>query len=253
MQESMNETIAELVARRLSDSGQKLEGPVSVSEFHRVLLPYGSCRDALGFASKGEYDVALLRLLADVEFVEVDRELAKAVERELATPEPGLAFLKNFAAAELRLRPLAEDTRTHADEPAELDAEPAAEPAPASPIEEAADAMTNRHLRLEPSEFIAGSGVEAPDAVSPVAGVVEMAIPEGELRAVDAPVDPGFEAAGGAPCRACDEPLPEREDLRFCPYCGADQREPACQACGETLNAGWAFCPRCGTAVATPE
>jgi hypothetical protein len=51
-------------------------------------------------------------------------------------------------------------------------------------------------------------------------------------------------------CIYCDSQLPASRNLRFCPYCGADQSTVPCATCGEALKPGWAFCIACGTAVA---
>jgi hypothetical protein len=48
-------------------------------------------------------------------------------------------------------------------------------------------------------------------------------------------------------CRSCRRPLPVEAELRFCPHCGADQREAACAQCGLKLQPQWNFCIRCGT------
>lgn len=101
-----HEALGRLLLRRLEESPQNRGEPLSVAELHRVLIPYHECRDELGLATKAEYDLALLRLLRSGEVVAVQEEaLAKAVERELESPEPGLAFLRNFAAAQLLVRP----------------------------------------------------------------------------------------------------------------------------------------------------
>lgn len=47
-------------------------------------------------------------------------------------------------------------------------------------------------------------------------------------------------------CRSCGSALPEREDLVYCPRCGADQRSVSCPACGTELEPGWRFCVACG-------
>jgi predicted RNA-binding Zn-ribbon protein involved in translation (DUF1610 family) len=52
------------------------------------------------------------------------------------------------------------------------------------------------------------------------------------------------QAANG--CRACAEPLPGADGVRFCPSCGADQVVPTCEACGAELAEGWRYCAFCG-------
>ena len=99
------ERLAGLLARRMGEAGRAEEGVVSVAELHRTLLPYHICRSALGYATKAEYDLELLELLAGERYlVPTESDLRSAVRDERASPEPGLGFLKNFAAAQLRIQ-----------------------------------------------------------------------------------------------------------------------------------------------------
>lgn len=216
--------LAELLEQRLWESGQAPEARVTVAELHRVLLPYGLCRDVLGYATKAEYDLALLGLLRKDGRVEiVENRFSEAVERELGAPEPGLGFLRDFAASEVRLRfPVAGGLRGDVAEPedTELDAESDAEPDVAESDAEPADvARTDAWL----AELEEAGGVE-PERPAP--------------------------AGTAGPCRGCGEALPDRPGFSFCPHCGADQRIRRCETCGEELERGWAFCPRCGAAAA---
>ena len=50
-------------------------------------------------------------------------------------------------------------------------------------------------------------------------------------------------------CWSCDERLPTDRDAKFCPFCGADQRQPSCKACGARAERGWKHCPDCGSVI----
>jgi hypothetical protein len=101
----VNDDLFGLLRRRMTDERVGPGDPVGVAELHKRLLPYHTCRDSLGYATKAEYDVALLRLLADERRVAVSEPaLREAVHSEIRQPEPGLAFLHRFAASEIRLR-----------------------------------------------------------------------------------------------------------------------------------------------------
>lgn len=101
----MSDSLFALLRRRMADESVGPEGPVGVAELHKRLLPYHTCRDSLGYATKAEYDVALLRLLADERRVAVSEPaLREAVRAEIRQPEPGLAFLHRFAASEIRVK-----------------------------------------------------------------------------------------------------------------------------------------------------
>ncbi|MFQ5690452.1 MAG: zinc ribbon domain-containing protein [Gemmatimonadota bacterium] len=174
--------LLELLRDRLAEAGRPPDAAVSIAELQRVLLPYATCREALGYSGKAEYDLAMLRLLAGRDGVRsLKAELAEAVERELDAPEPGLEFLERFATFEVKLSP----------------------PVAASPHPDA-------------------SGME------PV---------EGPAR---------DSTASSGRCWRCRERLPPRKEVRFCPFCGEDQTARRCLDCGESLEAPWKYCPRCG-------
>lgn len=100
----MTDGLFALLRRRMADEQVGADEPVAVAELHKRLLPYHMCRDRLGYATKAEYDVALLRLLADDRRLAVSEPaLREAVQAEIRHPEPGLAFLHRFAASEVRL------------------------------------------------------------------------------------------------------------------------------------------------------
>ena len=101
----MSEDLFRLLRRRMADESVGPDDPLGVAELHKRLLPYHLCRDSLGYATKAEYDMALLRLLADGRHVSVSEPaLREAVQSEIRQPEPGLAFLQRFAASEIRLK-----------------------------------------------------------------------------------------------------------------------------------------------------
>lgn len=232
LEQPPHDEIARLLAQRLEESGQPRQTRVTVAELHRVLLPYHECRDALGFTTKAEYDVALLRFLERGDYVRIgEAELAEAVEKELSSPEPGLAFLRNFAAAQLQVRP----PRTEA----------ARQKGP-----EASDDRDEQWLEaLEPAP--------GGDAANGAREAADGADGEGASRAAplerEAVAAPAVYAEAPASCRGCGASLPSRAGLRFCPECGADQRALRCGRCGEELEAAWSYCPRCGAAAANAE
>lgn len=47
-------------------------------------------------------------------------------------------------------------------------------------------------------------------------------------------------------CWSCGDELPAERAVKFCPFCGADQRSPACGACGTPVERSWKHCPECG-------
>ena len=111
----MNEALYDFLVRRLSEEGMPADTSVAVAELHRRLVPYPLARSALGIGAKTEYDVALLRLLADAELIDLEEDaLRTAVAAELRTAEPGLAVLHRFAASPVHVRRGWEDSRPDA-------------------------------------------------------------------------------------------------------------------------------------------
>lgn len=232
--ESLVRRLARLVVRGLDRTGQGPRAQVTVAELHQRLVPYEDVRPELGVATKAEYDAALLRFLHQEQWVEMEElALRQAVSDELDAPEPALAFLEEFAASPLRMK-LSELW----DEP-----EPGGEPA-AEPEEEVGDAEE------------AGDGEEAGDkelaAVEGSAGgdgSVRHEEGEEEVAASDEEeevVEESEEVAVAGECWKCEESLPEREDLRYCPWCGADQTVRECPSCEAVVELDWRFCPACG-------
>ena len=101
----MSDRLFQLLCERMAGEQVGLDEPVTIAELHKRLLPYHACRDVFQFATKAEYDLEILRLLANKNRIEVpEAALAEAVLAETRQPEPGLGFLQRFAASEIRLK-----------------------------------------------------------------------------------------------------------------------------------------------------
>ena len=232
----MSDDMRGLLTQRLTEEGMPSEIPISVAELHRRLLPYPLCRDRLGFASKGEYDVGFLRLLVDDESLHVpEAALRDAVRDELGSPEPGLSLLQRFAASEVRLRRLGSSSLELIEEPSGVETGP--------PISELETGRSRGDhipglddpLLIPQDESADALGRHAGDSLSAAGDEVEV---EGATTA-------------GQPCRSCQAPLPDRAGARFCPNCGADQERWPCPACGEEVERGWSYCALCGKMLPT--
>jgi predicted RNA-binding Zn-ribbon protein involved in translation (DUF1610 family) len=228
------ERLAGLLARRLREEGIAADAAVSVAELRRQLLPYPYCRERLELASKAEYDLAMLELLGDEELLDLDDpDLEEAVEREADAPEPGLGFLEDFAAAYVRPGPvLAERMTGGAGGEDGLPGERADGP----------DDGRRNAPRGETADGTGGDPVDGPDDgepadIGPTGGGRPVRLVDEDEE--EAPTD-------GGSCRACGGDLPRREDLRFCPWCGADQEGRSCEECGTELDSTWKYCPQCG-------
>ena len=231
----MTDPMRGLLTRRLEEEGMSPDIPISVAELHRRLLPYPLCRDRIGYASKAEYDVDLLRLLADAGTVQVpETELREAVRVELESPEPGLALLQRFAASEILVARGGVETGPPiaALEPrlGRGDLIPGLDDPLLVPADEAADATGGAGAGLERDTPASGVGSEGQNEDTEVA-------PNGPV--------------GSNRCRSCGVELPDRTGVRFCPRCGADQQSWPCPACGEVVERGWSYCALCGKLLPT--
>jgi hypothetical protein len=192
-----------------------LHGPFTVAEIYQNLVPYGSHRDLIGVEMNGDYEDALLRLLAgEGGYLILDSGPAlRVLQEELASSNPNTGVYREFAAVDVRLDP----TRI---------------PGGGGwlPAEDAATAASR----------------DAPVSVADLAPT--------EDEPYSAPVDRAPPARGGeAPdaCRWCRAELPKRADLNYCPFCGTDVHVVPCPGCGQELEPEWRFCISCGAEVAS--
>lgn len=82
-----------------------LVGAFSVAEIYQHLVPYGSHRDRIGVEMNGDYEDALIRLLAgEGGYLILDSEPAlRDLRAELETPNPNTGLYREFAAVDVRL------------------------------------------------------------------------------------------------------------------------------------------------------
>jgi len=218
-----------------------LTGPFTVAEIYQNLVPYGVHRDRIGVEMNGDYEDALLRLLAgkgSYLILESDTAL-RNLREELELPNPNTGLYREYAAVEVRL---------NADR---LDGQAA----------EFSEVGMTDSGSLEP-ESVVGIGIFTATG-SEVAEEETGSDPEsdgepGRTSEADrapvsssAPLDESESASGleGEPltaCRWCRADLPPRDTLNFCPFCGTDINIVPCSQCGEELEPEWRFCAACG-------
>ena len=82
-----------------------LTSAFTVAEIYQNLLPYGSNRERIGIELNGDYEDALLRLLAgEGGFLILESEPAlRDLQAELETPHPNVALYSDYAAVDVRL------------------------------------------------------------------------------------------------------------------------------------------------------
>ena len=199
-----------------------LTGPFTVAEIYQNLVPYSSHRDEIGVEMNGDYEDALLRLLAgEGGFLVLESEPAlRDLQAELVASNPNTGLYRDFAAVDVRLNQAFIDPSAK-----DVDYEPPDEPAPLFELAVSAEAPPG-------------------DTVREQLGIVPPGV---DIMKEEGRVEP--ETSGEA-CRWCRAELPPRSNLNFCPFCGTDVRVVPCPGCGEELEPDWRFCISCGSEVA---
>ena len=230
-----------LVEEILKTRPAYLSEPFTVAEIYQNLVPYRTHRDRIGVEMNGDYEDALLRLLAgEGEFLQIESEHARnEIASELLSPNPNTGLFREFAAVDVRLNPLRmprdlpDPVRGRAPagfEPPDVSLDMVPEPSRhEAPHHEAPHQEAARHEPPRPAPAATPSAPPAPRASQPSAAAA-----------------PATSRHQGS-CPWCREGLPARATLNFCPQCGADLHTRPCAACGEELEAGWRFCVACGT------
>ncbi len=197
-----------------------LTDPFTVAEIYQNLVPYGSHRDRIGVRINGDYEDALVRLLAgEGDYLILESEPAmRDLRAELSSANPNTGLYREYAAVDVRLNQAQLDLllvaaggeRGFADE---LHVSEPMSVADLAPAEAAHDALS-----IDPP------GVD---------------VFQDRMPSRSAP------PASGS-CQWCRAELPVRDNLNFCPFCGTDLKVVACRECGEELEPEWRFCVSCG-------
>jgi Double zinc ribbon len=84
-----------------------LHAPFTVAEIYQNLVPYGTHRDRLGVEMNGDYEDALLRMLAgEGGYLLLESEHAlRDLREELRSTNPNTGLYREFAALDVRLNP----------------------------------------------------------------------------------------------------------------------------------------------------
>lgn len=196
---------------------------VTVAELYQEIAPYRRMRETAGFELHGDYEHALLRFLAgEGGHAQLDPEsAADELGIEAESSDPDLSLYRKFAACDVRLALGAPLPPRPVEETA---AEPEPPPAVLASLEETLRA-------LQPAAESKRSSAAAPSVSSAPARVAH--------------------DQSGTQCGFCGNALPDGRDVRYCPFCGADQSARACAECGEPLEDDWRFCVACGAAAET--
>ncbi|TVP55756.1 MAG: zinc ribbon domain-containing protein [Gemmatimonadales bacterium] len=224
-----------------------LSGPFTVAEIYQSLVPYRTHRDRIGVELNGDYEAALLRLLGGGDgLLELESEAAQArIRRELDSSNPNTGLYREFAAVQVRLNP---DELPPANGK-EAGGNDEASASDVSGKKSTFAAESDKASTDERSDRSSSSARETSSAPKQEATPVLLA--SGSAKKATAPRRAAApDLVRGAPpsdCPDCESSLPDRETLRFCPFCGANVFIMPCSECGEVLERDWAFCIACGT------
>ena len=286
----MSEAVLEKFYRALIEEIQTqrpeyLTSAFTVAEIYQNLVPYGSHRDRLGVAMNGDYEDALIRLLAgEGGYLILDSEPAlKNLHAELKTSNPNTGLYREFAALDVRLNQAHLDLSVAAtgqipDLATQLDAEDLVtmnDLAPAGGVTTgpALGFVAPRvDIFADPTEVVL-ENVASPVATTPDPPATEAVASGPDSSAHRQPLASAFveEAAStptmseeisvpptatthspttdGDACKCCHSDLPNPDTLNYCPFCGTDLRLVPCGSCGVELGPGWRFCASCGSEV----
>jgi hypothetical protein len=235
--------------RRRRD-GDPHGSPVTVAEIYQELAPYRSVRSALGLDMNADYEHTLLRLLSgEGRLARVEPAAAREqMERELESPNPNVALYRKFAGCDVWLLPSTSPTPSWVmDHLAETDAvgeHPELAPQPIA-------GETNVAEDTEP--LVEAPAVEAEQVPQPEPPPNMKIEHQEKHTAASPPRARAAVAVEAGHCAFCDSGLPAGRQVRFCPFCGADQSQRPCAVCGEPMQQEWAFCIACGESAAIAD
>lgn len=219
--------------------------PFTVAEIYQDLVPYRTHRDVLEFEMNGDYEHALLRLLAGQGgYLRLESEHALSeIREELAGRNPDTSLYRDFAAVDVRIEPgMVPDAAAKgasAEEAGGREADGSdADEADANDPDDSGGGGAAAGVALGEMDSLAPDAGEVPDTSDAATTFVEGADP-GTSEPVAA------EPEGGV-CSWCRSELPAREGLVYCPFCGENQSRSPCRSCGEALEPDWEFCISCG-------
>lgn len=200
--------VEEIRARR----PEYLDGPFTVAEIYQNLVPYGTHRDRIGVEMNGDYEDALLRLLAgEGGYLVLESAPALRVLREeVDSANPNTGLYREYAAVDVRLDP-----------------------------QRLVFAMQGRPTEPPPADEPLSVDSLAPEVAAPEPNRQQGPSIQQERAPRDVPES----------CPWCRAELPRRAKLNFCPFCGTDVHVVPCPGCGEELEPEWRFCISCGTEV----
>jgi hypothetical protein len=241
MTEDVVARLRHCLVEELRKRGHSAGRPIKVSQLYQEIVPYRAVRSRLQVELNADYEHALLRLLAgEGGALRLEPEEARVeLQHEAAEPYPYVGLYRKFSASEVWVN--MEAANGEAPE-ATVPAVPELAPVPPPPVPP----------RPGPDPIPEGANPEAAPAPGPGDGEYPVAHDPGAAVQLHLPppLPPPAEALpqGRVACIFCEAELPMGRRVRFCPFCGADQRLRPCPRCDAVLERGWHYCISCGHA-----
>ena len=220
-------------------------GPMGIDTLLDRIFPYRTARRLLGIDISEDYEALVLRLVAgeDGLATSVPEEAGEMARTTMSNKIPDLDTLRLLRSASITLTDEAVG-RLHDVSFGGARAE--------------ADAKWGRS-EIEEHRETAPADEAAPAAPTDVIPLPTAARDATRVATTDAPLEPPPAYLTGAvaftppapACWNCNDDLPTDRVVKFCPFCGADQRPPACAHCGTSVERHWKHCPECGKVLGT--
>lgn len=211
--DDLDRLYAEFVSILRRERPAALKDAISIAELHGRVIPYRRVRNAVGFRSNDEYEIALSRLLSgEREYLASDRLVQDELRAGLGERLPDIRRYLAFPDARVRLNP------DKIPLPGDF-----------------------RYAPPEVREQVDWSSTSISDSQSVPDPSPEEPATRPETQEIE---EQTFEAPVLSECPRCQADLPET--AAFCPYCGSRLASEACRSCGAELQATYSFCASCG-------
>jgi hypothetical protein len=212
--------VRRMVAVLEASDPELLRRPIAVVELRERLVPYRAHRAALGLSSAEDYELLVLRLVAEEgDFARTTPSSAAGRAREeVASPNPDLDLVEQLGDATIEFLL---DVRAIAEEPEAAPVAPLPPPPP------------------PPS----------PPSLPPLPPLPPPPPPPPLFEALEPVPEAAPMPAATAACPSCSAPLPSGRVVVFCPFCGVQVGAKRCPGCGTEIERDWRHCITCGKAI----